>query len=253
MAPKKAAADSKTGPPSSRPASARVKSGDTTPKPKVVKKKASPVKKKVKKTTTSAEGAIVEEVVEELEEMTVADGEAEEYEEGAIEASDADASEKAADGSGTSTSLSDQLVAVLPRLKDAERSMRAMRNALPRAADDGPLSLFTLEQIEEEVCGVLNAMSGPEVAEVAPTVAALLDAGSNDFFGGHRGAKGMVVHEAARKALVRSNEAAPAEGDRMSHEMQTIGKQVCVRVCLCACVCVCVCVRVSAGVCLSVL
>ena len=87
-----------------------------------------------------------------------------------------------------------ELMALLPQLKEAERAVRADRAKA--------LDMSALVALEADISALLDQLPPYAIAEIAPTVASLLDAGSNDFVGS-RGTAGMRVHSAARTALSR--------------------------------------------------
>ena len=221
MAPKKPAAE-KSGSTSNRP-----KSGDVSNRSAAGSAKASPdkakkkvVKKKVVKKKMPVEGAIAEEPTEEVEveeeveeevveaapesaaaENVAAEDVAVAKEDAAPAAEDNGSAPTGADSTESTSSAAPAFTAALAKLKETERAARAAYGALPR-----PISLFSLESLEEEVCAMLENLDPTAISELVPQIATLLDAGSNDFFGGERGALGMRVHTAARSALARTDE-----------------------------------------------
>ena len=61
--------------------------------------------------------------------------------------------------------------------------------------------LLELGTMEDKMCALLDALTVHEIADIAPWIATLMDAGSADFFSGVRHEQGRMVKEAARRAL----------------------------------------------------
>ncbi len=99
--------------------------------------------------------------------------------------------------SETPSAAATTLLALVPQLREADRGMRAAKAML--LGED----LAAVEALEEEVARALESLPASAITEILPTVATLLDTGSNDFFRGTRGTAGMRVHSAARGALAR--------------------------------------------------
>ena len=189
----------------------------TTGKKKVVKRKV----KKPKDGVSAEEGAATEEVIEEEEEVieeedapdaaTVSD---------APQTSPAPASTHKGEGSDSASAA--RLLSLLDKLKAAEQAARAAYGGLPR-----PLSLVSLESLEEQVAEELERLEPSVISEIVPTIATLLDAGSCDFFGGERGTNGMRVHTAARSALARTEEARSGSAEDIAvAEVNSMTRQV---------------------------
>lgn len=197
-------------PPSARNASPARKAGAKSGKPAP--------KKKAKKASGGEGSAVAAAPGEALEEIAEAGGEEEEEEQPQEEqpqqpedtvmapaAEQAAAPEPSAAAAAAVTlppvlSPAQQLLALLPNLRELERGARSAAQALPR-----PLRLFSLEQAEEKVTDLLALLTPDEVLELSPTIATLLDAGAPGFFRGERGDAGVLVANAAKSTLARAS------------------------------------------------
>ena len=97
-----------------------------------------------------------------------------------------------------------RLLKLLPPLKEAERSLRVRRSQytmsgyqISRSTEVEGTSVSDmmkdLEDQEQRVADLLDKLHHHEVAQIAPKIVMLLDAGSVGFFQGHRAHTGKVV------------------------------------------------------------